>query len=305
MPYPEESMSPSQARFPAPSARFVIGLLLLGSLAGIILVLLEAPLWTFYVAPLLAVPWLLHELRSLEGDGAEEGRPAGRLRSHVVSGNRFQHAWFLYLRNSSDLHRTRRRYRGFTWALFGAGATLLVGLWLSSSLAWWSGLLLIAPALLLLMLRALSDMASGGLHYEESLEHGELKPPFRSVPSGRLEVFPCEGEWAIRSPGEPWTMPFEDQESAREAAADYLREHGGGELILRGHEGTICERETIGDGDATGRVTEAGTPLASEPPPATAHASEDRGIEEVSRDTREQRARLRKRRAERRRKRPR
>jgi hypothetical protein len=41
-------------------------LLVLGSLLGLGLVAIEAPLWLFYLAPLLSLPFLIHELRRLE-----------------------------------------------------------------------------------------------------------------------------------------------------------------------------------------------------------------------------------------------
>jgi hypothetical protein len=66
LPYPQKDMSPNQARLPTPSARFLIELLVFGTVIGTILLLIEAPLWSFCIGSVLVLPLLLSELRALD-----------------------------------------------------------------------------------------------------------------------------------------------------------------------------------------------------------------------------------------------
>jgi hypothetical protein len=63
------------ARFPVPSTRFFLLLLLLGGLVGLALLCFHAPFWAFYVAPLVMAPLIVWELRALE---SEAERASGR-----------------------------------------------------------------------------------------------------------------------------------------------------------------------------------------------------------------------------------
>lgn len=66
MPYREENMLSSKADSTAPPTRFLVEPLALGSVVGIALVWLNASIWFFYLAPLLAIPILLRELRAAD-----------------------------------------------------------------------------------------------------------------------------------------------------------------------------------------------------------------------------------------------
>jgi hypothetical protein len=65
-PYPERRMTSGSSQIPAPSPRFLVEIMILGGVVGILLILLEAPLWLFYLAPLVGVPPLIHRLRELD-----------------------------------------------------------------------------------------------------------------------------------------------------------------------------------------------------------------------------------------------
>jgi hypothetical protein len=52
-------MSPSRARFVVPYTHFASALLLLGACVGAALFLLDAPVWAYYLAPVLGIPFLI------------------------------------------------------------------------------------------------------------------------------------------------------------------------------------------------------------------------------------------------------
>lgn len=66
VPYSDQRMPPSQARRPAPSARFLVELVVLSTFIGVVFVLLDVPIWLFYIAPIAAVPPLIRELRGID-----------------------------------------------------------------------------------------------------------------------------------------------------------------------------------------------------------------------------------------------
>lgn len=106
VPYPQQSMSPSQARLPAPSARFLIGLFALGSILGIALSQLEAPLWVFCIAPVLALPLLLRELRTLSPRAKKRLTPwPGRYWRSFVGGNHLLPSLYLKSEMRADSYR--------------------------------------------------------------------------------------------------------------------------------------------------------------------------------------------------------
>jgi len=69
-----------------PSTRFFLLMVGLGGVVGLVMLILEAPFWLFYVAPVLMGPFLLRELRSLDPgdlplDGRDEPSEASALKS--------------------------------------------------------------------------------------------------------------------------------------------------------------------------------------------------------------------------------
>lgn len=66
LPYSGARMARQSSQLPAPSVQFLLQLLLLSSAIGALLFVLDAPLWLFYVAPLVAVPFLIGELRTAD-----------------------------------------------------------------------------------------------------------------------------------------------------------------------------------------------------------------------------------------------
>ena len=67
LPYSERTMQSDEVRYRAPSGRFFLLLAVIGGLVGLALLLLDAPFWLFYVAPILMVPLVVWGLRSLDG----------------------------------------------------------------------------------------------------------------------------------------------------------------------------------------------------------------------------------------------
>jgi len=70
--YAEKSMSTGDARLTFPSNRFFVAMLGIGLLVGITPLALDAPLWTIFVAPFLAAPYLWLRLRGLHDQAKEE-----------------------------------------------------------------------------------------------------------------------------------------------------------------------------------------------------------------------------------------
>lgn len=66
VPYSEQTMQTDEAPYTAPSGRFFLLLLIAGGIVGLVLLLIRAPFWLFYVAPVLMAPLVVWELRSLE-----------------------------------------------------------------------------------------------------------------------------------------------------------------------------------------------------------------------------------------------
>lgn len=66
MSYSEENTLRGKANSTAPPTRFLVEPLMLGSAIGLALIWLNASIWCFYLAPLLAIPLLLRELRAFD-----------------------------------------------------------------------------------------------------------------------------------------------------------------------------------------------------------------------------------------------
>src|ERR1044072_2071921 len=79
VPYSEKTMQSDEARYPAPSGRFFLLLVAAGGVVGLALLMLEAPFWLFYAAPVLMMPFVVWGLRSLDGAGAPEEIPPNRV----------------------------------------------------------------------------------------------------------------------------------------------------------------------------------------------------------------------------------
>ncbi len=63
MPYSEDKMFRLKRQLSAFSPRFLLGILALGTFMAIVLTILGAPIWAFYLAPICGLPVLVHELR--------------------------------------------------------------------------------------------------------------------------------------------------------------------------------------------------------------------------------------------------
>lgn len=61
-------MRSEQMGNPGLSARFFLLMAAIGAMLGVVLVTLGAPGWAFYVAPLVMVPFLVHELRVVDAE---------------------------------------------------------------------------------------------------------------------------------------------------------------------------------------------------------------------------------------------
>jgi len=59
-------MHSRKAQIPAFDGRAVLSAALFGSVLGLLLTALDAPLWVFYVAPISMAPLLVFELRRLD-----------------------------------------------------------------------------------------------------------------------------------------------------------------------------------------------------------------------------------------------
>lgn len=79
VPYPKRTMGSDDERpTVAPSARSWLTMAGLGALLGLILTALDAPLWAFYVSPVVMAPFLVSELRRTDAEESQV-RPGDRV----------------------------------------------------------------------------------------------------------------------------------------------------------------------------------------------------------------------------------
>lgn len=64
--YADKTMRVDGERYEVPSRWFFLRMAAMGGVIGVALALFDAPLWTFYVAPVLMAPPLLRELHALD-----------------------------------------------------------------------------------------------------------------------------------------------------------------------------------------------------------------------------------------------
>jgi hypothetical protein len=69
VPYARQTMRSEEARYSVPSGRFLLVLVVAGGVVGSVLLLLRAPFWLFYIAPVSMAPLIIWELRSLDEGG--------------------------------------------------------------------------------------------------------------------------------------------------------------------------------------------------------------------------------------------
>ncbi|HEY5053189.1 MAG TPA: hypothetical protein VII45_07235 [Solirubrobacterales bacterium] len=152
--YSEKTMQSEEARYPAPSGRFFLLLLLMGGVVGLVLLVLRAPFWAFYVAPLAMAPLVILELRTL--DAAREAKPR--------VGEALRASWLANFL-SKPLVDEYRSLDGslLLWVLCGVIAVAVAGLPLSlidvSHPLAWGGLLVVVGLLVVGLFRfALSEL---------------------------------------------------------------------------------------------------------------------------------------------------
>jgi hypothetical protein len=66
MPYSRKTMQANHGQLPTLSRRILFQALLLGTVLSIALLLIDGPIWLCYVAPFIAVPFVVHHLRALD-----------------------------------------------------------------------------------------------------------------------------------------------------------------------------------------------------------------------------------------------
>ena len=120
--YSGQSMRSEQARLPVPSVGFFLLMLALGGVAGLGLLLLSAPFWLFYVAPVLMAPLLIRELRALETKAdnplTDPDRPFPA--SHAATAARGRRGLDAFSRDRAPRYRSRMAME----LALGAGARL-------------------------------------------------------------------------------------------------------------------------------------------------------------------------------------
>lgn len=195
VPYPEPRMSPSQARLPSPSARFLVESLILGLIVGVALILIDAPLWSFCIGSLAALPLLLRELRTIDSDREEQGRGWKTQSSRWPPGqNPFR---------ASPFAQSRERAQSF-WlvgvgALFGGllfgMAAILIAMLLFGVLSDSRVLMLILPGLVSLFLIILGARSLVKASYwEDFVAHRRLRAARRDARNADFPPCPDEDE---------------------------------------------------------------------------------------------------------------
>jgi hypothetical protein len=78
-------MNSNSEQIPFPSFRFLLEILLLGSAIGLILIAVGGPLILFYAAPLLVVPLMIRQLRTIDSKRSGRGGETGIERRTIDS----------------------------------------------------------------------------------------------------------------------------------------------------------------------------------------------------------------------------
>jgi hypothetical protein len=229
---------------------FAAIVVLYGTAIGLILLLLEASTWLYFVAPFMGLPLLFWELHarshalSKQGESLRAG-PAGGMTSGQTEFFRYalrtslgRSDWWLPLAwgatgiavSGLGVALTSSLRAGF-W-LLPAVATLVAGV---AFLFHWGA----RKSSFSLYLQILEELVD-----DQETRRGDVgREQYRG--SVRI-VSPVESGWVIQRPhAEKVGRLFDSESEALNAARHYLSQEGGGQLIIHGRDGRIRDLDTI------------------------------------------------------------
>ena len=201
-------------------------LLLFGTALGVVLLVLDAPLWVFYVAPLSGLPLLLVLLSSGAPGYPYPPRPPAPRRAAQPLRVLFRGQVEALL--TSSVRDLGRRYLLLSVGLL-AGVAVTAALFAGSDSA-------DAPLVPILIAVGVLFILSLATHLLALREHRAL----------REVVFLEEQGWSVRSRRGLRNSRYTTKEEAASVARAQLRRAGGGELVVRDPDGSIRNRDTVG-----------------------------------------------------------
>jgi len=193
-----------------------------------LLVVFDAPLWSFYVAPILGIPALIRLLYLR--DGADPDTPPMLAKPQHPSSTKPTSV----LREQFG-SLAAMTVRGIDFAQYVLGTVLVVGVTAAilvptSSDSQSSPLFPILVAIVILLAVSLAVV------YIRAHRDREI--------TWRWVVIPVDGGWVVRTDDHVSSRHGTREEDTR-AAREHLREEGGGELVVQDPDGRIRDKNTI------------------------------------------------------------
>jgi hypothetical protein len=247
VPYPEKTMQSEEARYPAPSGRFFLLLLLSGGVVGLVLLLLRAPFWAFYVAPIAMTPLVVWGLRSLDSNKHSKPRVGETLRSGL---GRFVG------KQISSRQLVVYEYRPLWPALILAGlgivtGVLVIGATGADLLDWlFPGWLLAAIPAVVVLIWSLRQLVSSRLSY-----HREQEWASAEYAASKLEVL---GEARAAEVLDELRAAAHQAEEARRAQALEAKKRKEGDSLHREIQSSL-DRIDVGTREQKSRQVPSGT----------------------------------------------
>jgi hypothetical protein len=215
-----------EASFLRSLRHLALGLFIGSAFLGAVLVAFSAPLWTFYVAPLVGIPAFLRLMSRAGGPAlrpdADQDPSSIVLNDPPGAVDRFEGNLSLLL--GAEEWRGDRRSLVFGLVTLSSGlAAVFITVAADSDV----------PALIQISLAAVAflSLAVGfGLHQQERRH--------------RRTVFYYEDRWVVDAGGKILSQ-HQTLEQATRAARDRLQAEGGGELVVKDRDGEVRETDTV------------------------------------------------------------
>jgi hypothetical protein len=235
---------------------FAASVLLLGSVVALVLVLLDVPAWSFYLAPMAGLPLLFWELHALSAAERElHGTLSLGIGSHEEKGRGASYAADV---QPFDEVRVPPREIGELWgaiawaacgiAISSAVGALTTASWISQAALGFSALVAAAAFIAHRDIRRSITSVSFDI-LEELVEHkDQAQRQYGAVgPRAKVRMVSPETDgWVVQRPdAQRVSGRYKTQSEALQAAREVLNQEGGGQLIIHGSDGRIRDMDTI------------------------------------------------------------
>jgi hypothetical protein len=233
---------------------FAASVLLFSSGVALALLLVDAPVWSFYLAPVAGLPilfWELHSLsvaeRDLHGNLSWGGKKEGREAKEPLMPDPH-----LFEEVRVPPREVGELWGAIAWAACGiaassAVAALTTASWASRAALGFSALIAAAAFVAHRDIRRSITSISFDI-LEELVEHEDQGERYRQA-GHRAKVRMVSPEtdgWVIQRPdAQRVSGRYKTQSEALEAAREVLNKEGGGQLIIHGSDGRIRDMDTI------------------------------------------------------------